>query len=343
MLPVRRMKPLLALAAAAWVSLGTAWAADDAALAHAKDLYLSASYDEALSLLDGLPSGSPQEALQIAEYRVFCLLALNRKPEAQQAIGALVKANPFYQPSEAVASPRIRSVFVEVRRGLLSSIVHGAYVEAKTAFDKKDSRAAALFERVLDLLADPDVASTMSDLRTVAIGFRDLSLAAAGAPSTRAPFDGGPAAAPSATGAGSTGRREPASGVVPRNGLLTSESRQVGGSPDAAEPPRSNAAPPVGADRDVGVIPPEAIYQPMPTWTPEGPTEHAQTFRGSLELSIDENGNVGTAKMRRSANPRYDDLLVKAALKWKFKAARRDGTAIPYLRVIEIELRPSRQ
>ena len=156
-----RMKHLLALVAAAWVALGTAWAADDKALAHAKDLYLSASYDEALAVLDGLPSGSAQESLQIAEYRVFCLLALDRKSEARQAIESLVKANPFYQPSEAVVSPRIRSVFVEVRRGMMSSIVHGAYVEAKKAFDKKDPRAAALFQRVVDLLADPDVASTM--------------------------------------------------------------------------------------------------------------------------------------------------------------------------------------
>lgn len=310
------MKHVLAFAAAAWMTLGAAWAADDEALAHAKDLYLSASYDEALALLDGLATGAPQQPLQVAEYRVFCLLALNRRTEAQQAIESLVKANPFYQPSEAVASPRIRSVFVDVRRGLMSSIVHNAYVEAKTAFDKKDPRTAVLFERVLDLLADPDVGATMSDLRTVAVGFRDLSLAAAGAPPTRTSVDG----------------------------LTTASSatRQAAVSLDAAEAARSNAPPPVGTDRDIGVIPPEAVYQPMPTWTPEGAAEKAQTFRGSLELAIDENGNVVTAKMRKSAHPRYDDVLVKAAVRWRFKPARRDGTSIPYLRVVEIELRPSR-
>lgn len=311
------MKHVLAFAAAAWMTLGTAWAADDEVLARAKDLYLSASYDEALALLDGLASGAVQQPLQVAEYRVFCLLALNRRAEALRAIESVVKANPFYQPSEAVASPRIRSVFVEVRRGLMSSIIHSAYVEAKTAFDRKDPRATALFEHVLDLLADADVAATMSDLRTVAVGFRDLSLAAAVVPATPTSVDSAPTAS-SAT----------------REAVVSSEAAE------AANP--SAPPPPVSTDRDIGVIPPEAVFQPMPPWTPEGAAETTQTFRGSLELAIDENGTVVTAKMRKSAHPRYDDVLVKAAVRWRFKPARRDGMAIPYLRVVEIELRPTR-
>jgi TonB family protein len=94
---------------------------------------------------------------------------------------------------------------------------------------------------------------------------------------------------------------------------------------------------------DADVTSPEAVYQPMPQWTPANQTESNQTFRGSLELSIDENGNVATAKMRKGAHPRYDELLVKAAQTWKFRPARRGGASIPYVRVVEIELRPSRQ
>ena len=87
-------------------------------------------------------------------------------------------------------------------------------------------------------------------------------------------------------------------------------------------------------------MPPEVIYQPMPGWTPANSFESTQTFRGSLELTIDDHGNVVTARMRRPAHARYDEQLLKAAQTWKFKPARRDGVSIPYLRIVEIELRP---
>ena len=97
-----------------------AGAAGDAALARAKDLYLSAAYKDALMVLSNVKADvSASEAIEAAEYRVFCLLALNRRAEADAAIQGMVEADPFYQPSEAQVSPRIRAVFRDVRRSVL--------------------------------------------------------------------------------------------------------------------------------------------------------------------------------------------------------------------------------
>lgn len=148
-------------------------------LARARNLYVAAAYDEALVVLGSLRSASTEEATEIAGYQVLCLLALGRTEEAQQAIEALVRANPLYRPSEAMASPRTRGLFDEVRNGLLPGIVQQSYDRAKTAFDRGEiQRAATEFERVLMLLDDPAVSDLpgMADLRRLAVGFRDLSL-----------------------------------------------------------------------------------------------------------------------------------------------------------------------
>ena len=72
---------LLIIAAAG--AMSAAGAASDAALARAKDLYLSAAYEDALMVLGNVKADvSASEAVEAAEYRVFCLLALNRRAEA---------------------------------------------------------------------------------------------------------------------------------------------------------------------------------------------------------------------------------------------------------------------
>src|SRR4051812_18162195 len=101
------------------------WAmADQDPLAGAKNLYLSAAYDEALAAFDRLQHESANgEAGEAAQYRVFCLIALQRSDEARRAIEAIVNADPFYRPSDTQTSPRIRSVFQDVRRALLPVVV----------------------------------------------------------------------------------------------------------------------------------------------------------------------------------------------------------------------------
>ena len=147
-------------------------------LARAKDYYASANYEEALDVLRRIrPAGPTEEAREIAVYQLFCLLALGRNDETKKAIETIVRTDPLYHLSEEDASPRVRTLFENIRKPLLPDIVKDAYTKAKAAFDRKDmAEAAAGFDKVLALLEDAAVAEApgVADLRTLATGFRDL-------------------------------------------------------------------------------------------------------------------------------------------------------------------------
>ena len=302
---VMRMNICVALACVFFAGLSASASADDAQLDHAKELYRSAAYDEALGVLDTIRASAPStETLEASEYRVFCLVALDRKDEARNAIAALISANPFYELSETQASPRVRAVFTEVRKSLLPSLVQSAYTEAKAAFDRKDPESAAGFERVLTLLRDPDLSSNsdLGDLAVVAAAFRDLSAArelAAAAASAAAP-------APSAR-----------------------EISSAGESP-AARPPE----PAVYRDGAPNLVPPVVVSQTLP------PSHLAERrlWTGAIEVLIDETGKVLSARMAMPVQPTYDRQLLQAALNWKYRPAVKDGMPARYIKVINVRL-----
>ena len=159
-------------------------------VAVARDLYTAANYEDALVVLGRLdsPGSQPSDRMAINQYRAFCLLALGRMLEAERAIEAVLTVDLLYRPSDAAMSPRLRSAFAGVRQRILPSIVQQEYVRAKTAFERGDYPSAiAQFDRVLQTLADPDLGlatenSPLADLRTLAAGFRDLSIKAAAPP-----------------------------------------------------------------------------------------------------------------------------------------------------------------
>ena len=119
--------------------------AQDADLTAARDLYASAAYDDALSVLNRLRASDhpANQSSAIEQYRAFCLLALGRPADAEQAIEAAVTAEPSYHPSDSEVSPRGRTAFTTVRRRMLPVIIQQRYAQAKAAFDKKDFAAAA--------------------------------------------------------------------------------------------------------------------------------------------------------------------------------------------------------
>src|SRR6476661_1591013 len=155
-------------------------------LSAARDLYASARYDEALAVLNGLQpttDGGGSDRRSIEQYRSLCLLALGRGPEAESAIAAVVTADPGYQPNESDASPRVRAAFSDVRKRLLPEIVTTRYAVAKASFDRKDyASSEQIFRQVIGLLDDPDMGGRLSDLRTLASGFLDLSVASSAPP-----------------------------------------------------------------------------------------------------------------------------------------------------------------
>ncbi len=284
--------------------------ADDDTLAHAKELYASAAYDEALAVLDRLESAARPvaETTSIAEYRVYCLLALDRRDEAQKNIEGILHDNPLYLPPVDQASPRIQSVFRDVRRQSLPKIVMERYALAKASFERKDPRAGQEFDGVLALLDDPDVqaAPALTDLRTIVTAFRDLTKAVEAA-QAQAP----PATRPVETAAAA----------------------------ELASAAQSSALT-IYTSADADVAPAIAQTQRIPPWIP-GRLEATQDFRGTLELLIDERGAVTSATMRASVHPAYNQQLLRAARDWKFMPARRNSKPVRYLKIVEIHLRPT--
>src|SRR5438128_1005163 len=127
-----------------WLVVGliaaTAIASAQESLAAARDLYASAAYEDALAVLNRLRGSDhpADEARSIEQYRAFCLLALGRTDEAERAIEAVVSAQPSYHPSESEVSPRLRSLFADVRRRMLPTIIQDRYAQAKASFDRKE-------------------------------------------------------------------------------------------------------------------------------------------------------------------------------------------------------------
>lgn len=152
-------------------------------LAAARELYASAAYDDALEMLNGLvpAAKAPDERQSIDLYRTLCLVALGRNSDADRAIEAMIMRDPLYRASMDDLSPRLRAAFGDVRKRLLPVIIQKQYADSKAAFEKKDFElAAAGFEGVLKGIADPDISALatvppLSDLRTLATGFKDLA------------------------------------------------------------------------------------------------------------------------------------------------------------------------
>jgi protein TonB len=280
-------------------------------LSAARDLYAAAAYEDALAALDRLRAGGGvkvDENRAVDQYRAFCLLALGKQTEAALAIEAVVSADPSYYPSNNDVSPRVRAAFSDVRRRLLPDLVQQKYTQAKASFDRKDYRVAAeSFGRLLDLFADPDLAPAASkppltDLRMLALGFRDLSAQAIAPPPPPVPA---PAPAPAVAAA------PPPAPVAP-------------------EPPR------IYASTDANVLPPAAIRQDLP---PFGGTLFKPVL-GIVEVVVDENGGVMSATIRGPMNVVYDRQVLAAAATWRYKPALLDGKPVKYRKFIQIALTP---
>lgn len=274
----------------------------DGELAAARDLYASAAYDEALAVLNRLRSADhpTSQSRVIEQYRAFCLLALGRPADAEQAIEAVVAAEPSFQPGDGDASPRIRSAFTSVRRRMLPSIIQQQYAQAKAAFDRKEFSAAADgFRQVLTALADQDVVAEakqppLSDLRMLAGGFQELAARAAAPPPL-------PPVAP----------------VV------------------APAPPPPPAAPRIHTGGESNVIAPGVVNQTLPPF----PGQVVIPRNGKLEVVIDESGAVESAIMTGSVTQAYDAMVLAATKAWRYKPATLGGVPVKFRKVVQITIK----
>jgi TonB family protein len=338
-------------------------AAEDS-LATARDLYTAAEYESALQLLNRLRDNPrpADQAKTIEQYRALCLLALGRAADAEQAIAAIVSAEPSFKPSEAEASPRVRSAFSDVRRRMWPSLVQQRYGAAKQEFDRKNFPVAASgFAQVLEMLADPDSGDVgsrpqLADIRTLATEFKELSIART-APPTPAPLPASaslqvvaPVAAVAQPPAPSAAVAQPSSPSVDAPSAGPTAAAGPGTpskvpattkpAPALGQPPTSGAPPAAAAGAqksilgpaDADVSPPVPVRQVLPPVPPQ----IGAARPGVVEIVVDETGGVESATMRVSVNPYYDRLLLEAARGWKYRPATLKGEPVKYRKSVQI-------
>jgi tetratricopeptide (TPR) repeat protein len=330
------MKERLSCAILVWLVLGlsSASAQSNQPLDDAKTLYDSASFDEALQVLDNLGRTQPEtDVEEVQHYRALCLLALNRTNDAQKAIEIVFSRDPLYRLSPGEAPPRMQAAFAEVRKRLLPSVTEQLYASAKLSFDRKEyALAATQFQDLLTFLDEDDAKSlpSLKEFRMLATGFHDLSASAAAVNVAKSN-------APAPTPAPAPPETVPA----PQNNARATAANQI--VPASQGPPPAQAAPsqPVTDDTAGGVLqPPVVIRQQMPIWVASR-TLLPKGSSGKLRLIIDERGNVEDARMVESVHSVYDALLISATRLWKYEPAKLDGKPVRYAKIIQIVLNPA--
>ena len=301
---MRHAQPVIAMLTLAMILAALTPSAAQESLANARQLYASADYRSALTMLNTLlaASPSPQERQSIELYRTLCLVAIGNNDEANKSIEAMVSRDPLYRPNMDEVPPRLRTVFSDARKRLLPALIQERYVIAKAAFDRGDMKIASDgFTQVLLALADPDIAVAakqppLADLRVLASGFNDLTVRALTPPPVP---------------------------VVPMT--VQAPPAQVAAAP---------RQPVIYSQDDKNVMPPVMVRQDIPQY----PGRVTFDRSGVLEVLIDINGAVESATMLEGVEALYNRLLLTAAKSWMYQPARLDGTPVKYRKRIQVTL-----
>jgi hypothetical protein len=159
-------------------------------LDEARVQYEAAAYEDALTTLTRAAEAPPVNRVQLEQYRALCLIALGKMPDAERAVAALVAEDPTYVPSSNVASPKVLSLVLDIRRKELPRVARRLLDDGRAAFKEKAlARAQQHFDLLLKLLDDPAMEGRPEndDLRALAEGF--VALAHASPAPAAAPVD----------------------------------------------------------------------------------------------------------------------------------------------------------
>jgi hypothetical protein len=292
-------------------------------LASAKALYAAASYEEALTQLSDADPADDVEQIEV--YRALCQIALGRDGDAAKSLERLLDRNPFHSLTEAEVSPRLVTMFREVKTRRLPTAARDLYVRARDKYDEKSFGVAAdLLRELLAGLAKEDLENQagLADLKLLAEGFlrlTEIEIVRYGAVSPPPPP---PTSAPVVN---NTSASSPAVDRI----VAT-----FGGVPLGATP-----APVIYSSEDRYVVAPVEVSRKMPNWNPP-PTVQPGVYQGLLEVVIDERGFVQDAKVLISVAPTYDPLVLAATRNWRFRPATLNGEPVKYRRRYEIILHP---
>ena len=253
----------------------------------AEALYVEAAYEEALPSLPSTPPAGKEDDTD--RYRVLCLLALDRQPEAEPALeAALTRRATFRIPG---ASPRVLDFVNDVRQRVLPVRAEALYKRGRTDFeDFEYAEALDELTTLLTLLGEPEV-GRLAELRTEVERLRNTA-------------------------------QERLDIIAKKAALFSQES------PD-----------PVYTRLTAGVSSPRQLSRNLPRWDP--PRDQALAhLPGLVEVVIDWEGRVESARMVERLAPFYDDALVQAAHSWRFEPARRNGEPVRFRHQIEVIMRP---
>ena len=320
-------------------------------LGAAKELYASAAYDEALSALERLrPGASPPLALEIDQYRAFCLFALGRTKEAEAVAESVVRANPLVELHAADTSPRIVALFAELQKRLLPGLIRERYRTARASMEEADTEAThdelTLVQRMLAKAKSVGAwDDALADINVLVDGFLELNRTTAERRAAAKPVAPSASAEPDASNPAVTAAASPdvAPSAVP----------QVSTAAPAPAPASAVAVEPLSAPSAGGALARSAVYSALDTHVtgpvalrqeiPRVPANLALSMRtgkrnGIIEVTIDERGRVETALMRESVNAVFDGMVLTAARTWQYQPAKLEGTPVRYLKRIAIAL-----
>ena len=286
--------------AAALVLVTAGARAADDPLDAARSLYLSAAYEEALTALANLPAGVDPD--QADKFRALCQMALNRTQDAQDTLERLATRRPMMKLDEG-ESPKLVAMFDEARARVLPAAVRSMYATAKNNFEQGDLKTAATqFQELNQLLAAKELSgSAFADIKMLSEGFGKLVDQQITVEQTAAKLAAVQAAPPSAP-------------AVDVSKIYTV------------------------ADQEV--VPPVPLEQTIPQWIPPLGNFKYQEYSGSLEVVIDEAGLVTSAVMSQKLNVMYDQVLLSATKRWRYRPAYRNGKPVKYRKQINVFLRP---
>jgi len=305
-------------------------------LSAAKDLYASAAYEDALSTLGRINAdgAGPDVSRQVDEYRAFCLYALGRTHEAESVAETLIRRQPLARLDAADASPRLESMFSDVRRRLLPSLIRDQFRAARVAIDDKSYDAAE--PRLTDarqLILDAQKLGVkddgLADLSVLVDGFLGLIQSASEQRTAAASTAG---AVVAGTAAAAPQRSTQASPAAPSRPVAAAAP------PPASRPSAAARAADAGLTYtidDDGVTPPLTIQQRIPPMPPQLQTiARAVHARGLLDVVIDETGRVADARIRQSLNAAFDAQVIRSARDWKYQPAVKDGAPVRFVKTI---------
>lgn len=240
---------------------------------------------------------SREDQQETERYRALCYLALDRTPEAELALEAMVRVDPVARPG-AELPPRMRLLLMQVRQRVARVLARDGYERGRGYYQNGQlSEARNELATVIALLDDQDLRlaaePAFADLRLLAEGFLMLASAVPGnaASGTR---DGGSVARP-------------------------------------AEPHAPASAPPASTAAAL-IVPPRPRQQPIPPFNASTAPGAVTARDGEIEVDVGPDGSVSAARMTVPIHPTYDALLMATAKRdWMYQPATRDGRPTSYM------------